>query len=168
MARGGAVASDPHPMEYLLLKWLHVLSSTVLFGTGVGSAFYLFATTLSRDVRAIAVVARMVVRADWIFTATTAVLQPLTGLWLVHIAGVPWGTPWLKASIVCYVLALLCWFPVVWLQTQLRDVAAAAACARNELPPRYWRLFRWWFALGVPAFFLFIAIFWLMVAKPSL
>jgi hypothetical protein len=66
-------------VEYLIVKWLHVISSTVLFGTGIGSAFYLLATTLSRDVRAVAVVARMVVRADWLFTATTAVLQPLTG-----------------------------------------------------------------------------------------
>lgn len=152
-------------MEYLIVKWLHVLSSTVLFGTGVGSAFYLLTSTLSRDVRAVAVVARMVVRADWLFTATTAVLQPLTGFWMVHLAGIPLSTPWLKLSIVGYVLAVLCWLPVVWLQIRLRDLAAAAAREQQPLPSRYWQLFRWWFALGVPAFFLFVAIFWLMVAK---
>ena len=155
-------------MEYLVVKWLHVLSSTVLFGTGIGSAFYLLATTLSRDVRAVAVVARMVVRADWMFTATTAVLQPITGFWMMHLAGFPLATPWLKWSIVCYALALLCWLPVVWLQIRLRDLASTAARDQVPLPARYWRLFRWWFALGVPAFFLFVAIFWLMVAKPTL
>jgi len=154
-------------MEYLIVKWLHVISSTVLFGTGIGSAFYLLATTLSRDVRAVAVVARMVVRADWLFTATTAVLQPLTGFWLVHLAGLPLQTPWLKMSIYCYVLAMLCWLPVVWLQIRLRDLAAQAASSGQALPPRYWQLFRWWVVLGVPAFFLFLALFWLMVAKPA-
>jgi uncharacterized membrane protein len=155
-------------MEYLFVKYLHVVSSTLLFGTGIGSAFYLLATTLSRDVRAVAVVARMVVRADWLFTATTAVLQPLTGFWLVHQVQLPLSTPWLKASIVCYVLAIACWLPVVWLQMRLRDLAAEAAREGTALPPRYWQLFRWWVVLGVPAFFLFLALFWLMIAKPAL
>ncbi len=150
------------------MKYLHVVSSTLLFGTGIGSAFYLLATTLSRDVRAVAVVARMVVRADWLFTATTAVLQPATGFWLVQKLGLPLSTPWLKASIACYMLAIACWLPVVWLQMRLRDLAAEAARGGTALPPRYWRFFRWWIALGVPAFFLFLALFWLMVAKPGL
>lgn len=154
-------------MEYLVAKWLHVLSATVLFGTGVGSAFYLLATTLSRDVRAVATVARWVVRADWLFTATTAVAQPVTGFWLVHMAGLPLRTPWLIASIICYVLALLCWFPVIGLQMRLRDLAGASAQENTPLSAAYWQLFRWWFALGIPAFFLFLAIFWLMVAKPA-
>jgi uncharacterized membrane protein len=155
-------------MEYLFVKYLHVVSSTLLFGTGIGSAFYLLATTLSRDVRAVAVVARMVVRADWLFTATTAVLQPLTGFWLVHRLQLPLSTPWLKASIVCYVLAIACWLPVVWLQMRLRDLAAEAAREGTGPPPRYWQLFRWWVVLGVPAFFLFLVLFWLMIAKPAL
>jgi uncharacterized membrane protein len=33
-------------MDYLVVKWLHVLSSTILFGAGVGSAFHLFASSL--------------------------------------------------------------------------------------------------------------------------
>jgi uncharacterized membrane protein len=113
-------------------------------------------------------VARMVVRADWLFTATTAVLQPVTGFWLVHRLELPLSTPWLKASIVCYVLAITCWLPVVWLQMRLRDLAAEAARDGTALSPRYWRVFRWWVALGVPAFFLFLALFWLMIAKPAL
>jgi uncharacterized membrane protein len=155
-------------VEYLFMKYLHVVSSTLLFGTGIGSAFYLLATTLSLDVRAAAVVTRMVVRADWLFTATTAVLQPATGFWMVHRLGLPLSTPWLKASIVCYVLAIACWLPVVWLQMRLRDLAAEAARGGTVLSSRYWQVFRWWVALGVPAFFLFLALFWLMIAKPTL
>jgi uncharacterized membrane protein len=154
-------------MDYLPVKWLHILSSTVLFGTGIGTAFYLLVASLSRDVALTAGVTRWVVRADWLFTATTAVLQPLTGWWLMHLAGFPLAARWLHWSIALYVVAMACWLPVVWLQMRLRDVAAQALREGGPLPPLYWRYFRWWFALGVPALGAFLAIFWLMVAKPA-
>ncbi|AEG92270.1 DUF2269 family protein [Ramlibacter tataouinensis] len=152
-------------MEYLAVKWVHILSSTVLFGTGIGSAFYLLAATLQRDVKVVAAVSRTVVLADWLFTATTAVLQPLTGLWLVHTLRLPLSTPWVAWSLGLYVFAIACWLPVVWIQMRLRDHAVAAAAAGRALPPAYWRLFTAWVVLGFIAFFAFLAIFWLMVAK---
>ncbi len=153
-------------MDYLTLKWLHVLTSTVLFGTGIGSAFYLLVATLSRDVRFIAAVTRWVVVADWLFTATTAVLQPLTGLWLVRMAGMPLSQPWLAWSLGLYAFAIACWLPVVWIQLRLRDHANAAAAAGHAVLPRaYWRFFAAWVVLGFAAFFAFLAIFYLMVAK---
>lgn len=154
-------------MDYLLVKWLHVLSSTVLFGTGIGTAFYLLMASLSRDVALTAGVARWVVRADWLFTGTTAILQPVTGLWLAHRAGFPLSADWLLTSIWLYALAIACWLPVVWLQMRLRDLAAEALRQGQALPPAYWRCFRWWCALGVPALGALLAVFWLMVAKPA-
>ncbi|MGO1540290.1 MAG: DUF2269 family protein [Luteimonas sp.] len=152
-------------MEYLIAKWLHILTSTILFGTGIGTAFYLFAISLGRDARAVAAISRYVVIGDWLFTAPTIVLQPLTGLWLMHVMGLTFDARWLAWSLALYVLAVACWLPVVWLQIRMRDVAAAAARDGNTLPPAYWRLFGWWTALGFPALFAFLAIFWLMVAK---
>jgi uncharacterized membrane protein len=154
-------------MDYLLVKWLHILSSTVLFGTGIGTAFYLLVSTMSRDVALTAGVTRWVVRADWLFTATTAVLQPATGWWLMHLAGFPMSARWIQWSLALYGLAIACWLPVIWLQMQMRDVAAQAQRDGTALPRRYWQYFRWWFALGVPALGAFLAIFWLMVAKPA-
>lgn len=153
-------------MDYLVLKWLHIVSSTLLFGTGIGSAWYLLFATVSRDVRAIAVVTKYVVMADWLFTATTVILQPLTGFYMVYLAGYPLHSKWLMWSIVLYAIAGACWLPVVWLQIRLRDLAAEAARTDTTLPALYWRYFRIWVALGVPAFAAFMAIFWLMVAKP--
>jgi uncharacterized membrane protein len=153
-------------MEYLIVKWLHVVSATMLFGTGVGSAFYLFFTTLHRDVRAIAVVSRYVVVADWAFTATTAVVQPLTGFYLAHSLRIPLTSWWLGWSLALYIVAIACWLPVVLLQIRLRDLAAAADHAEDELPPRFWVFFKIWIALGVPALLAFLAIFFLMIAKP--
>lgn len=154
-------------MDYLVAKWLHVLSSTLLFGTGIGSAFHLLMASWSRDVPAAARVARQVVWADWLFTTSTVVLQPLTGAWMVHATGLPWSTPWLRWSVALYVLAVACWLPVVVIQLRLRDVARAAADAGQPLPPQWDRLMRWWIALGVPAFVAFLGIFWLMVARPA-
>ncbi|HYD75053.1 DUF2269 domain-containing protein [Ramlibacter sp.] len=152
-------------MDYLALKWLHILSSTLLFGTGVGSAFYLLVATLGRDVRTVARVSGYVVVADWLFTATTAVLQPLTGWLMVRSAGMPWSMPWLAWSVGLYALAIACWLPVVWIQHLLRDEARHCAAAGLALSGRYWRCFAAWVALGFVAFFAFLAIFWLMVAK---
>jgi len=153
-------------MDYLALKWLHIVSSTLLFGTGLGSAFYMFFANVSRDVRAIAVVSRYVVIADWLFTATTAILQPATGWTMAHLAGYPLTSKWIMWSIALYVLAGACWLPVVWLQIRLRDLAAAAAKGGSALPPLYWHYFKAWVALGIPAFIAFVYIFWLMVTKP--
>lgn len=152
-------------MEYLVAKWLHVLSSTMLFGTGIGSAFYLVLATWSRDPAKVATVSRFVVITDWLFTATTAVFQPLSGFWLIHLAGMAWRLPWISWSLGLYVLALACWLPVVWIQLRLRDLSAAAALAGAPLPRGYWRLFAWWVGLGCVAFAAFLAIFFLMVAK---
>lgn len=152
-------------MDYTTLKFLHVLSAIFLFGTGVGSAFYLFFTTLNRAVAPVAVVSRLVVTADFIFTATTAVIQPVTGVLLARQAGMPLNSGWLGWSIALYALAIACWLPVVWLQIRMRDLSAAAPDA--VLPPGYWKCFAGWVALGVPALFAFVAITYLMVAKPS-
>lgn len=154
-------------MEYVVIKWLHILSSTFLFGTGIGSAWYMLFANISRDVRAIAVVSRNVVIADWVFTATTAIIQPATGFYMIHLAGYPLHSTWIMWSIALYVLAGACWLPVVWIQMRLRDLAAEAVRTNSELPPQYWRLFKTWVALGVPAFIAFVVIFWLMVAKPT-
>ena len=153
-------------MEYLIIKWLHIVSSTLLFGTGIGSAFYMLFSSLSRDVRAIAVVSRHVVRADWLFTATTVVFQPLSGFYLAHLAGYPLGSRWIVWSVVLYLVAGACRLPVVWLQMRMRDMAQASARNGQNLPALYWRYLRIWTALGIPAFVALVIVFYLMTAKP--
>lgn len=154
-------------MEYLIVKWLHILSSTVLFGTGIGSAFYMLFASISRDVRAIAVISRFVVLADWIFTSTTVLVQPLTGLYMIHLAGYDWHSRWIIWSICLYFVAGACWLPVVWIQLRMRDMAQLAAREGTALPEQYWRYLRTWTALGIPAFCALMVVFWLMVSKPG-
>jgi uncharacterized membrane protein len=153
-------------MEYLIVKWLHILSSTVLFGTGIGSAYYMLMASLNRDPRSVLLVVRYVVVADWIFTATTVVIQPLTGFYLVHLAGIPLTSRWIVWSTVLYLVAGACWLPVVWLQIRMRELARTAVADDRALPPLYWRYLRIWVALGIPAFLALVVVFYLMVAKP--
>lgn len=153
---------------YLGIKWIHILSSVVLVGTGFGSAFYMFFVNRSKNIAAQAVVTRLVVRADWWFTSPTVIIQPLTGFTLAHLAGFPLGTPWLAVSIALFVLAGVCWLPVVWLQIRMAAMAQQAAASATELPPDYWRYAKTWERLGYPAFVAMLGIFYLMVAKPAL
>ena len=152
-------------MDYLLLKWVHILSSTILFGAGVGSAFHLFVSTLRRRVGGVASGTRNVVLADWLLTTPTAILQPVTGIALVHQMGLPYAAPWIAWSLVLYAVAIACWLPVVVIQLRMRKVAEAAELAGEPLPAAYDRLFHWWAGLGLAAFVVFVLIFWLMVTK---
>jgi len=151
---------------YLLVKWLHIVSSVLMVGTGFGTAFYLFFTNRGKNVQAISVVSRLVVRADTWFTTPTVIFQPLSGLWLMQQGGWTLSTGWIFASLALFFLAGACWLPVVWLQLKLRDMAEETARAGGHtLPPRYWRFARRWEWLGYPAFTAVTAIFFLMVNK---
>jgi uncharacterized membrane protein len=152
---------------YLLIKWLHVVSSVVLVGTGFGSAFYLFFANRSASLEARAVVARLVVRADLWFTTPAVIVQPLSGLWLAHTAGWSLATPWLLASLLLYALAGACWLPVLWLQLKMAREVEAALLAGRPLSVQYASWQRAWEWLGYPAFTAMLAVFFLMVNKPA-
>jgi uncharacterized membrane protein len=154
-------------MLYLSLKYLHILSMVLLFGTGFGSAFYKWMADRSGNLAHIAVVNRHVVLADWIFTTPTVIFQPLSGLWMVYWLGLPLTTPWIAISLTLYVVAGLCWLPVVWLQIRMRNIANAALMSQTALPAQYWGYARVWFWLGVPAFGAMLLVVLLMVFKSS-
>ena len=152
---------------YLSLKTLHLLSAALLFGTGIGIAYFQFAAYRSKDVAVFASVARLTVIADWAFTVTAVVAQPITGAMLVRMAGIPWDSPWLVASYALYLVAGLFWLPVVWMQMRIARLAATARDRGRPLPDEVHRLMRIWFWCGWPAFAVVLGTYWLMVAKPS-
>lgn len=153
-------------MEILIIKWLHVFSAIILFGTGLGTAFFKYTADLSGDLRAMAVVNRYVVLADWLFTMPTIIIQPLTGYALANLYGYPLDVPWLTVSFLLYLIAGLCWLPVVCLQIRMRNDCAAALKKGQPLPARYNQDARTWFWLGIPAFVAMLAVLYLMIARP--
>jgi len=152
---------------YLALKLVHILGATVMFGTGLGIAFFMFMAHRTGDAVKIAHTARIVVIADALFTASAVALQPLTGWAMAALTGYSLFHFWIKATLVLYVFVGLCWLPVVWIQMKMRDMAAEAARSGSALPVRYHRYFAIWFWLGWPAFLGVIAIFILMLWKPQ-
>ena len=153
-------------MSYLLAKTIHILSSTVLFGTGIGSAYYMWRAHLTRNIPIIATTVKHVVFADWIFTTTSIIIQPLSGAWMAYHAGFSFTALWIWLSLGLYILAGVCWLPVVWIQIEIAKIAQECQKNQTELPERYERLMKIWFLLGIPAFIALMVIFWLMVNKP--
>ncbi len=153
---------------YFALKFLHLVGAAVLLGSGAGIAFFLLMAHRSGDPATIAAVARVVVIADFGFTATAVVSQPITGVALAAGNGYSLGEGWIVLSILLYLVAGAFWLPVVWMQMRIRDLAAAAARNGERLPPAYRRLIYTWIAFGFPAFAAVLAIFWLMIARPGI
>lgn len=151
---------------YLFLKFIHILSSTILFGTGIGTAFNMFMANRTKDLYIIAATSRYVVFADWIFTTPAGIIQPITGFWMVGLVHYPMSDFWIWASIVGYLIAAFCWFPVVYLQLKMRDMAVLALQTKAMLPAKYYRYYYAWFWLGWPAFISLILVFYMMTHKP--
>lgn len=152
---------------YLTLKWIHIISSMLLVGTGFGSAFYLYFIHRTRNVQAIAEVSRLVVRADFWFTTPAVLIQPISGIALASIAGYSLTQTWLVWTFILYGLAGLCWLPVVWLQIHMAKMAMQAQNQREAPQARYWQYARYWEWLGYPAFLAMLAVYVLMVFKPT-
>jgi uncharacterized membrane protein len=152
----------------LVLKLVHLIGAAVLFGTGLGIAFFMYMAHRTGDPATIAVTARTVVIADAMFTLNAVIAQPVSGAALALSIGYSFWEPWIVLSLALYIVIGLCWLPVVAIQLRLRELAAAAARAGTPLPPDYDRLFRIWFALGWPAFLGVIIIFALMIFRPQL
>lgn len=154
-------------MLHFGLKFLHVIGASVLLGTGAGIAFFMLLAHRDGNPKLIFGVARIVVIADFVFTATAVVAQPVTGVLLALHAGYPLSEGWILLSILLYLVTGAFWLPVVWMQMRMRNLAGDAVRENSALPAEYHRLFRLWFASGFPAFAAVVSIFWLMIAKPS-
>lgn len=145
---------------YLWVKLVHILSATILFGTGIGTAFFMLRAFLSESEEAMRITTRHVVMADWLFTTPSVVIQLVTGVWLTSKLNIAFDSSWFIAVMCLYAFVGACWIPVVWIQIRIRDLIAAGA-GRDA----YKKLMRAWMVLGVPAFLSVMVIFYLMVSK---
>jgi len=145
---------------YLWIKLIHILSATILFGTGIGTAFFMLKTYLSNDDQAMAVTTRNVVIADWLFTTPAVVVQLASGIWLTAKLGIPFDSKWFVTVISLFVFVGICWLPVVRIQIRIRNLIKTGA-GRDA----YAGLMKVWLALGVPAFLSVLILFYLMVSK---
>lgn len=151
---------------YFIIKTLHIMSSTILFGTGIGIAFFMFRSYFTDNIQEKLYAARNTVFADYIFTLPAVIIQPVTGFWLVWQGGYGWMDLWLTITYTIYIISGLCWLPVVWIQIQLKKMTEKSVETGEPLPELYHKLFKIWFLLGWPAFTGLVVVFFLMVMKP--
>ncbi|WP_288129241.1 DUF2269 domain-containing protein [Microbulbifer sp.] len=151
--------------SYFFLKLIHILSAVVIAGTGAGIAFFMFMANRTDNVAAIAITARHVVLADWIFTAPAVAIQFITGWLLMLKLGYSFESTWFLMVISLFIFIGICWIPVVLIQYKLKALATSSLDS-GEIHPDFKRMMRIWTALGIPAFACILIIFWLMVFKP--
>jgi uncharacterized membrane protein len=155
--------------SYEFWKTAHILCAAILFGTGIGIAFFCWFgyrnALRSGEIATLRSYLRVTVVADAWLTAPAVVFQALSGVVLMNVLGWPLSSHWSILVWVLFVLVGACWLPVVAIQIWLKREAEQAASIA-ALPTRFHRMFRWWLALGIPAFAAVVVIFYLMVAKP--
>jgi uncharacterized membrane protein len=150
-----------------MIRLLHIVTSALMFGVGVGAFWFMLTTVRSGSPPAIAVITRNAVRAEWFIAAPVAVIQPATGYLLMLELGYPLQSPWFYAVAALYIVAGMCWVYLIKAELRLRAIAAAHSESR-ALPDEFGALVRRWTGLALGSFAGVLAIFWLMVFRPGL
>jgi len=151
--------------SYLALKLIHIISATVLAGTGIGIAFFMLMASRTGNFATISMTARHVVLADWLFTAPAVVIQLITGIWLMKILHYSFTSAWFAAVISLFIFIGCCWIPVIVIQYKLKNIVETQP-QNNYSDARFKKLMTLWITLGIPAFTGILILFWLMVFKP--
>ncbi|MBI5323041.1 DUF2269 domain-containing protein [Bradyrhizobium sp.] len=149
-----------------VIQYVHALGAIVILGTGIGIAFFMLMAHRSADPAFIAKTAEVAVIADFLFTLSAVLLQPVTGGLLMWLSSTSITEGWLMTALGLYLIAGLFWVPVIFMQIEMRDLARTAVVKGAPLPPRYFTLFRRWVLCGIPGFGAVMIILWLMFVKP--
>jgi len=151
------------------IKFVHVLSVAVGFGTWLCLAIFMVLAHRSRNTSVVALTSRFVVTIELAVVTVAIVLQPLSGFPLAYAIGLePMRELWIDISSVLYVVVLAVWLGALRTELHIRDVAREAALEHVPLPDGYRRLFRVWCWLAGPILVGLVAIFALMVWQPRL
>ncbi len=150
-------------MSYPLLKLIHIISATIMIGTGLGSAFYLYFTYKKGQVSTVKEVLKLVVTADTIFTTPSVVIQFITGLLLSNLLGFTY-TNWFWVVLSVSFVVLILWVRAALIQLKLKKILDK----EKSLTVQFHRLMKIWFYLGVPSFLGAVYIYYLMVYKDFL
>ena len=148
-------------MDYHILKLIHIISATLMIGAGIGSAFYLFLTYKIYRISTLKDVLKLVVLADFVFTAPSVIIQFITGMMLSNLLHLT-DTNWFRLVIAISGVVLVMWLRAAFIQIKLRKMLEL----KNELTAEFHYLMKVWFYLGVPSFMGAMYLYYLMVYQP--
>ncbi len=152
-----------------LLLALHILAAVVFVGNIITAAFWKTRADRSGNLETIAITARSLLQADYVFTAPGIVVLLATGIWMVGLSD--WARfqePWLGGSFVLLIITGVIWLAVLLPQQRRMVRLAQEGADAGVLGPEYRRAGRIWSMFGGIATLLPILILFLMVFKPGL
>ena len=150
-----------------MIRLLHIVSSALMFGVGVGAFWFMVTAARSGNPAAIAVTTRNAVRAEWFIAAPVALIQPTTGYLLMLQLGYSLHSSWFAAVATLYIITGMSWVYLVKAELKMRGLATAHSTS-VALPDEFGVLFRRWTWLALGSFAGVLGIFWLMVFRPGL
>ena len=151
----------------LALKFVHMITVAVMFGTWLGIAMFMLFAHRMGHTSVVALISALVVRAEMWVMVGAVVLQPLIGFPLALAIGSSMSAYWLEVSIGIYVAVVLIWMSSLLIEMRIRRLSKDAAVAKAPLPPSYRRLFWLWSVLTAAGLMGMIAIMALMVWQPE-
>ena len=150
-----------------VLLVLHILAAVVFVGNIITAAFWKTRADRSGNLETIAITARSLLQADYVFTAPGIVVLLATGIWMVGLSD--WARfqePWLGGSFVLLIITGVIWLAVLLPQQRRMVRLAQEGADAGVLGPEYRRAGRIWSMFGGIATLLPILILFLMVFKP--
>lgn len=145
------------------IKIIHVISSAILLGAGVGTVFYFWFANRQSDIQVIINTAKHIIFVGVLLTGVSGVIQFITGLLLVFFKDISPVSFWIIGSAVGYFVAAICWVFSVYLQMRCRDLACEALAKQTPLSDQYQRCYKMWCLLSIPAFVALLCVLYWMV-----
>ena len=95
--------------HFLQIKILHGVATVLLFGGLLGLAFYAWRSWRTGDAARVARGFKRVRLIGWPLLGLSLLALPVSGWWLVHLAGWPLGQSWLLFGACLYLLGCIFW-----------------------------------------------------------
>src|SRR3546814_537152 len=80
----------------------------------------------------------------FLFTLPSVIIQPASGAWLMWQGGFLWNDYWLTVTYGLYLLAAICWIPVVLIQIRMKGLLEQQSRGETFDAVAYAKLFRLW------------------------
>ena len=154
-----------------ILLALHILAAVVFVGNIITAAYWKVRADRSGNLETVAITARSLLQADYVFTAPGIVLLLVTGILMVWLSVGSWAQfqePWLGVSFVLLIITGIIWLAVLLPQLRRMVRLAQEGVDAGALGPEYRKASRIWSMFGGIATLLPVLILLLMVFKPGL
>lgn len=149
--------------NYLLLRILHGLATLLFFGGLAGLGWYGWRNFRAGDAALVGLSLRRILLFGVPLLILSAVALPVSGWWMVDMAGLPLGQTWLLGGAILYLFGCIAWLLLFGRLSRLREQAQAEGGPGSA---QVRRSLKFGAAYGLVGLLLFLSVLALMLAKP--